>query len=176
MFLVNEVNLIMSTIILFPNACLANKCLDVYDFDENLTNLAAEMSVVMREKNGLGLAANQIGCPKRVLLMSRVFFGGGSDRVMVNPILLAASGDVEIEEGCLSLPGVRYAISTRSRDIKIEYRNLDGTVAQIELTNLASVCFQHELDHLNGITMLDRLSPLKASVARRKLAKQKGAK
>jgi len=115
-------------------------------------DLATKMFGLMRLENGIGLAAPQIGISKRVFVMSI----DGHDRCCFNPEIISSS-DVfaEFEEGCLSFPG-DSCILKRPHEVQVKYQNHYGDWIQADLMGLEARCFQHELDHLDGITMHDR--------------------
>lgn len=124
------------------------------DFQYPIRNndLATQMFGLMRLQNGIGLAAPQIGLSKRLFVMSV----DGRDRACFNPELVSSS-DVfaEFEEGCLSFPG-DSCILRRPDAIRARYQNHFGDWVEADLSGLEARCFQHELDHLEGITMHDR--------------------
>lgn len=124
------------------------------DFQYPLRNqmLVNQMLGLMRMENGIGLAAPQIGISKRLFVMSV----DGHDRACFNPEVLSASDVLtDFEEGCLSFPG-ESCIIKRPSSIKVKYQNHFGDWIETDLTGLEARCFQHELDHLDGITMHDR--------------------
>lgn len=118
---------------------------------ENL-RLIHHLLTLMRHERGIGLAANQAGLDRRlfVMLINDELYS------CFNPEIISSSQDlVEYNEGCLSFPGERIMI-TRPKTIQVAYYNAHGKHQQAELTGLVARCFQHELDHLNGITMHER--------------------
>lgn len=155
---------------IYPDPSLSMKCLPVEEFGAGLVEMGAAMLVAMREHGGVGLAANQVGIPLRLVAMGAEACGG-VDVVMANPSLVRREGACELEEGCLSLPGLRAKVAGRSESVLVAYQDLDGAERLMELRGLGALCIQHEIDHLDGRTMLDHLSPLKASRAKAKLAK-----
>ena len=129
------------------------KCKPV-DFNNRWVNeeLITRMTLVMRQENGIGLAANQIGDRVRLFIMKI----NGHIWSCFNPDVLDNNNDlVNFDEGCLSFPG-ELCIIKRPDTIHVRYYDIDGIEIYDTLTGLASRCFQHELDHLNGITMHDR--------------------
>ena len=124
------------------------------DFQYPVRNqmLANQMFGLMRLENGIGLAAPQVGLSKRLFVMSV----DGHDRTCFNPELVAAGSTfVQFQEGCLSFPG-ESCILNRPDEIQVRYQNHYGDWTEVTLTGLEARCFQHELDHLDGITMHDR--------------------
>ena len=140
----------------------------VEKFDQNLKELAARMFVLMRENRGVGLAAPQVGLNIRMFVMNSTG-KPEDDRVYVNPELTEPLGEEEGEEGCLSLPQINANI-LRSLSIQMNARDLEGKpVSQLESGYIARI-WQHEVDHLNGTLLLDRMGPV-AKMANRKLLK-----
>lgn len=116
--------------------------------------LAEEMLEFMIQENGIGLAATQVGIAKRLFVMSV----HGRDRICFNPEIVEASDVLtEFAEGCLSFPGDQCTIK-RPDTIIVRYQDAEGTWIEDNLVGLEARCFQHELDHLDGITMHDRLN------------------
>lgn len=115
-------------------------------------HLAEQMLEIMRRERGIGLAAPQIGLSRRVFVMEI----DGQSRACFNPEILATSPDREdLPEGCLSFPGQSCIIS-RAREISVRYQNYRGDWYNESMSGLWARCFQHELDHLDGIVMQDR--------------------
>jgi len=124
----------------------------VESFDEELAGLAERMVTLMHDADGIGLAANQIGILRRIF----VFNDDGEDRVIVNPELTKSGDELETsEEGCLSLGSVRMPVE-RALEITIEGRDVAGEPLQLELEGLSARVAQHELDHLDGVLLIDR--------------------
>ena len=126
---------------------------------------------------GAGLAAIQVGVPKRVLVMDLDQKDGKKNpRAFINPKILWASEELAtFEEGCLSVPEIWDEVE-RPAKIRAEYLDRDGKRQELEAEGLLATCLQHEMDHLEGILFLDHLSKLKRSIALRKLAKAKRLK
>ena len=161
---------------LHPDPSLSRPCDPVQEFGQELEQLAAEMGQAMRDHGGVGLAANQVGLNLRLLVIAGELCGGSGILAMANPSLEHIRGECELEEGCLSLPGVRQRLPGRAHWVRVGYQDMAGVERRMELEGLGALCLQHEMDHLNGLTMLDRMSALKASRAKAKLAKlRKGA-
>lgn len=144
-----------------------------WDF-ENHVNAAVierEMLELMRASNGIGLAANQVGLLRRVFVMK---LSDGREIGCFNPyILFGDNADAVAEEGCLSFPNLWLKIS-RSDKITASYLDNTGKQCIIELEGIDSRCFQHELDHLDGITFTEYVSDLKLKMARKKQRKLNG--
>ena len=131
---------------------LRQRAADVEEIDGKLARLADEMLVTMYEAPGLGLAAPQIGVRKRVF----VYDIGEGPQVVVNPAIVESDGEWAFEEGCLSVPGLSWEI-VRPRLVHLVGRNLDGDEVSVEADDLLARCFQHEMDHLDGVLLLERL-------------------
>lgn len=143
-------------IINYPDPRLKKLSADVTAFDENLQALADRMLVLMRAAKGVGLAAPQVGVNQRLFVMNH---SGevGDDRVYVNPKLTLLDGEDVSEEGCLSLPDIRIDV-IRSDQVHIDAQDLDGNPISIERDGFEARVWQHEVDHLLGILLTDRMS------------------
>jgi peptide deformylase len=147
--------------------------------DDELRSLVADMFETMYAAPGIGLAAIQVGVPKRVLvidLQEPEEEGGEPVRdphVFINPEILETSDrDVPYTEGCLSVPD-QFAEVDRPDRIRARWMDLDGKVRDEEIEGLLATCLQHEMDHLNGVLFIDHLSRLKRDMILKKLAKQR---
>ncbi len=158
-------------VLVFPHPILTTPTRHLTAVDDDLRRLAADMVETMHAEPGVGLAANQVGDPRRLMVID-VTAGEtpGEVRVFLNPELLEASGTQAREEGCLSFPGI-YEVITRPQVIR--YRALDLDLKPVEGTaeDFFARVFCHELDHLDGITFLQRMSPLKRRMVLRKIEK-----
>ncbi|MEX1148091.1 MAG: peptide deformylase [Sphingomonadales bacterium] len=142
--------------------------------DDDLRHLIDDMLETMYDAPGIGLAAVQVGVPKRVLVID---IGDDDDRdtrnsmVFVNPEIVTASDDYTIyNEGCLSVPDY-YAEVERPAEVTVRYLDRGGRAQELHATDLLATCIQHEMDHLEGILFVDHLSNLKRSMILRKLRK-----
>jgi peptide deformylase len=147
--------------------------------DGDIRKLAQDMADSMYAADGIGLAAVQIGVPKRVIVMDLdqkedgVRTGKKQWRVFINPKILWASDEMATyEEGCLSVPEI-YDDVDRPARIKAEYLDLDGKRIEIEADGMLATCLQHEMDHLEGVLFIDHLSKLKRAMLLKKLTKAK---
>lgn len=123
--------------------------------DDAVRKLAADMIEAMESENGLGLAANQVGVPRRLIVIKM----DDEPRVFINPRIKKMSKEkVESDEGCLSFPMILAAVK-RSRSVKVVARDLDMKEVKIDAEDLLARAFQHEIDHLNGIVFIDRAEP-----------------
>ena len=155
----------------YPDPVLKRKAELITSFDDELRRLASDMLDTMYAAPGVGLAAPQVGVSRRLIVLdcsSRE--GGPQPLVAVNPQILAGEGECCEEEGCLSVPEY-YAKVPRREKVRVHFQDLDGNPRELEADGLWAICFQHEIDHLDGILFVDRLSPLKRSMFRKKYQK-----
>ncbi len=137
----------------FGDPVLKSKALEVTDIDGKLVRLVDEMFTTMYETDsGIGLAAPQIGVQKQIF----VWDIDEAPRVIINPAITESSGEWVFEEGCLSIPGLAVEL-VRPKQVLLEGVDLDGNPIQYEADELEARLFQHELDHLNGVLMFDRM-------------------
>jgi len=154
-------------IIIYPDPRLKKVSEPVTRFDENLRDLVVEMFRLMREAHGVGLAAPQVGHNIRVFVMNATG-EAGDDYILVNPVLSAADGQEESEEGCLSLPDIRIKV-IRSKRITINAQDLQGQSFEHSAEGFIPRVWQHEFDHLNGIMLTDRMGPVAKMTHRKRL-------
>ena len=161
-------------ILVAPDPRLKAVAAEIAKVDGEIRRLIDDMLETMYEADGIGLAAVQIGVPKRVIVMDIDQKDGKKNPlVFVNPKLLWASEDLAtFEEGCLSVPDIWENVERPAR-IRAEYQGRDGKQQTLEADGRLADCLQHEMYHLNGILFIDHLSRLKRSMALRKLAKAK---
>jgi peptide deformylase len=158
----------------FPDPRLKRKSAPVGEITEAIRALAQDMIEVMYDEPGIGLAAPQVGEAIRLVVMDTGWNEEGGEknpRVMVNPEIVLREGTLTWTEGCLSVPDFQAEVE-RSARVVVRYTDLDGNAHEEDVTELRAVCFQHEIDHLDGILFIDRISRLKRSlyVQRRKKA------
>ncbi len=167
-------------ILTFPDPRLAEKSLPVVAVDDGIRLLVDDMFETMYKNEGVGLAAPQVGALVRVLVIDCGEREGhdpdapltpSEPIALINPEIVAREGTISWEEGCLSVPGYSDAIE-RSRQITVRFLNRDGEPQTLTATGLLSVCIQHEIDHLEGILFVDRLSRLKQQMVKKKLKKR----
>lgn len=161
------------TVLHFPDPRLRNKALPVDAVGEDIGQLSRDMLETMYAEKGIGLAATQVGVPKRVVVMD-LSEGKDSPMVLVNPEIKEKSGSEEMEEGCLSVPGF-FETVRRAEQVVFQYLNLEGEEMEVRADGLLAVCVQHEIDHLDGKLFIDYLSPLKQQRLRKKLEKRQKA-
>ena len=157
-------------ILYFPDPRLRNKATPVEQVDDTIRTLVDDMLETMYGAPGIGLAATQVNVPRRVVVID-LSEEGNQPLCLINPEILETRGDEEMEEGCLSVPGV-YEMVQRAEWIRVRAMNRDGEPIEFETDDLLAVCIQHEIDHLDGKLFVDYLSALKRSRIKSKLEKQ----
>lgn len=152
----------------YPDPILFKSCEEVEIIDEDIHKLVQKMKQIMKENNGLGISANQVGVSKRIFLMR--------DMVFINPEIVQKddSKTAFIKEGCLSAPEIYECTYSRSNEIKVKFIDIEGTSKELTATGVEAVCIQHEMDHLNGEFFFDKM-PSKNSIRliKRQWEKQK---
>jgi peptide deformylase len=140
------------TIRVVGDPVLRQRAAEVTTIDGRLAKLADDMIVTMYEAPGLGLAAPQVGVEKRLF----VYDVGEGPRTFVNPEIVESDGEWAYEEGCLSVPGLSWEI-VRPKQVHLRGYDLDGNEVSIEADEILARAFQHEIDHLDGVLLLERL-------------------
>jgi len=146
----------LSQIRQYPDPALRMQAKPVEEFDDDLRRLVERMSALMVEARGVGLAANQVGILRRLFV-----FSPEDDEVaaVVNPLIVRRSDEVEVDdEGCLSLQGVLAPVE-RALSVRVEGKNERGEDVAFDLEGFAARAVQHEVDHLDGVLMIDRTTP-----------------
>jgi len=161
-------------ILIEPNEILRQKSQNVSVVDKELQTLMDDMLETMYAAPGIGLAAIQIGIPKRVIVLDLSRNDDPKQPMFfINPeIIYKSESNTTYEEGCLSVPG-QFAEIDRPDKCSIKYLDYYGETKEIEAKGMLSTCIQHEIDHLEGILFIDYLSKLKKSMIVKKLSKQK---
>ena len=161
-------------ILIEPDPFLRQKSKKVEKVDDDTRSLMDDMLETMYDAPGIGLAAIQIGVPKRVIVIDLARENEKKQPLyFVNPEIITKSEiDLTYEEGCLSVPG-QFAEIDRPDRCKVKYLNYDGKEQILNAEGLLATCIQHEIDHLEGILFIDYLSKLKRSMITKKLSKQK---
>jgi len=157
-------------ILVYPDSRLRTVAKPVEAVDHSVTTLVDDMAQTMYSAPGIGLAATQVNVPKRVIVMD-LSENRNELIVFINPVIEALEGEIETEEGCLSVPGIVAPVS-RSERITVSALNREGKSFRLEASELLSVCIQHEIDHLNGKVFVDYLSRLKQGRIRKQLLKE----
>lgn len=159
------------SIITYPHPVLAQKAKPVHEITPDIRALAAEMAELMYVNKGIGLAAPQVAESLRLITVD---LSGPEKRealqVFVNPVLSNFQGEVESEEGCLSVRGYRTTVP-RAERVHLSAQDLDGNAVELDADDLLAICLQHEIDHLEGVLFIDRISKLKRSLYERKVRK-----
>ncbi len=154
----------------YPDSLLSETSVPIEEFDTELRTLAANMVETMYAAPGVGLAAPQVGILRRIVVIDC----GSKEEprliVAVNPEIIERDGESCEEEGCLSVPEY-YASVKRSAWVHARWHNLDGKMVELRTEGLLAICFQHEIDHLDGKLFVDRLSSLKKGMFRKKYKK-----
>ena len=161
-------------IITEPNKILRQKSISIEKFGEEEQKLMDDMLETMYHSNGIGLAAIQIGVPKRIIVMDiSKDKEKKSPMYFVNPVIMNRNSEKSTyEEGCLSVPNF-FADVDRPKKCDVEYLDYNGEKKILNAEGLLATCIQHEMDHLEGILFIDYLSKLKKSMIVKKLIKQK---
>ncbi|WP_319517300.1 peptide deformylase [uncultured Martelella sp.] len=170
-------------LIILPDPLLRKVSEPVERVDDDLKKLAGDMLETMYEAPGIGLAAIQVGVPRRMLVVDVTSKGEDEDGnapeqereknplVVINPTILSSSDERSVyEEGCLSIPEF-FAEVERPASVRVGYTDLDGKQQEIEADGLLATCLQHEIDHLDGALFIDYLSKLKRDRVIKRFAK-----
>ncbi len=164
-------------ILIWPHPVLATKAEPVEEINDEIRELVADMLETMYDADGVGLAAPQVGVSLQVVVVD--IYGAEDDRpsgeepmIIINPVFDKLEGELEWEEGCLSVPGEVGKV-TRAAEVVMRYLDLDGEEHVVEAEGLKAVALQHECDHLNGKVFVEYLSRLKRGVIKKKMLKLK---
>ena len=179
----------------FPDTVLTKKASPIARVEKTVHfKLADDMLETMYDAPGIGLAANQVGILERILVLDTEYdyeelpegvsppegvevVGGGviknrKPQIIINPQIVHKEGSILFSEGCLSVPEYNAEVK-RSEKIKLQYQDIDGVTRTLSAEGLMAVAIQHEMDHLEGRLFIDRLSPLKKEMAKKKLLKDR---
>jgi peptide deformylase len=153
----------------YGESILREKALPVKEITPEILSLIRDMAETMYTVSGVGLAALQVGVPKRIILVD-----GEEDGliVLINPIIIKSEGEVVAEEGCLSVPDI-YSQVKRSSKVTIKALNENGDPIEITEEGLTARALQHEIDHLDGILFIDRIGRMERQILLNKLKKNK---
>jgi peptide deformylase len=158
-------------ILTYPNPILAHSAEPVGQCTPDLSDLAQHMLETMYAKEGIGLAAPQVGVSSRLIVLDVTGPDKRDDpRILVNPVIVSASGQTESNEGCLSVINFRCKVQ-RSECIRLQALDINGQPIEFDADGMLAICLQHEIDHLNGVLFIDRVSRLKRSLYEQKLKK-----
>ena len=157
-------------ILKYPDKRLRTIAKPVVSVDETIKQQVKDMFETMYEAPGIGLAATQVNFHKRIIVID-VSDQCNEPICLINPEIIEKSGEIQWEEGCLSVPDY-YENVIRANDIKVQALNQHGKTFELEASEMLSVCIQHEIDHLNGILFVDHLSKLKQKRLKKKTEKK----
>jgi peptide deformylase len=158
----------------FPDPRLREISKPIVEIDDAVRELARDMCEVMYDEPGIGLAAPQVGVPLRLIVVDTEWNQEDAERnplILVNPEITSREGTITWTEGCLSVPDYEADVE-RSERVRLVAQDLEGEEVVIDAEDLPAVCFQHELDHLDGVLFIDRISRLKRSFYVKKRKKQ----
>lgn len=150
------------------NDAILKQAIEAYDWDKEPKPeyLVMEMMKVMFQNGGIGLAAPQIGIAKRIFVMGTP----EKSYACINPEIISGEGEIKDIEGCLSYPGLFLHVK-RFEKIKVRYQNILGETKEEEFSGIMARCFQHELDHLNGVCFVDKVGSLSLKMAQNRRKK-----
>jgi len=155
----------------YPEKILKEKAAPVESIDSHIQHLIDGMIETMHALRGLGLAANQVGISKRLSVIDTSIREEKRPLiVLINPVIIEKEGMIEAEEGCLSIPGYMTTIK-RAERVYVRGLNREGKTIEIEGTGLLARALQHEIDHLDGLLFIDRMSPIKREFFKRRYKK-----
>src|SRR5512139_3673467 len=160
-------------ILKYPHPALSQRCKKVIEITEETKKLIEDMAETMYDANGVGLAACQIGVPERVIVLDvspldpeqKLF-------ALINPEIVSKEGEIDHEEGCLSVPEFSENVK---RNVQVCVRGIspEGNDVELKCEGILAIALQHEIDHLNGVLILDRVSRLKREIYRNRVKKEK---
>ena len=156
---------------IYGDVMLRVKALPVKHFDDKLHKFVRDLTHTMYKRDGLGLAANQVGSNHRIFVIDTEWSKEDNEPnpvVMINPVILTSIGEYEMEEGCISVPDI-FAKVKRFNKIKYIYTDIAGIEHEEEAEGFKAVVIQHEYDHLNGVLFIDKLGKLSLLKIKRKL-------
>ncbi len=143
----------------------------VESIDDNLRTLVEDMIETMDAAEGIGLAAPQVDQPLALLVVNNGLIDEGEEaRAYINPVIYEEEGSTTVEEGCLSIPDIREDV-TRPETIRLKYQDLSGVEHDESCSGMLARVLQHEVDHLNGVLFVDRISPVKRQLLAKRLKK-----
>jgi len=150
----------------YPNSILRKKCDAIEPIDDDVVQLATDMLETMYEDKGIGLAAPQVGITRQLIVLDV----GNGPLALINPKIVEAEGSDTMEEGCLCLPGINVDVE-RSARVRVTARDTKGGDVDIEADDLLARALQHEIDHLAGTLIIDKVSKLKRDLLLKKYKK-----
>jgi peptide deformylase len=178
----------------YPDNVLAKKAQPIQRVEKTLYSVADDMLETMYDAPGIGLAANQVGILQRILVIDvdydledleegaepqpgaevvgKSIFLNKKPKIIINPEILSREGSIVFAEGCLSVPEFTAEVK-RSEKLKLSYQDVDGLTRTLSADGLLAIAIQHEMDHLDGKLFIDRLSPLKKEIVRKRLRQER---
>lgn len=162
-------------IVIYPHPVLMKMAEEVTTFDDSLATLVADMHETMIKAQGVGLAAPQVAVDKQICIID-ISVGEDPEQlyVLINPEIVESSGSQKGEEGCLSFPDIVTVID-RPTWVKVKSHTLSGEEVFVEANDFMARAFCHEIDHLNGVLMTERISALKRNMIKKKITKRQKA-
>jgi peptide deformylase len=158
-------------IVKYGSDVLRSAAQPVEEITDEIKQIAEDMLKMMYASDGIGLAAPQVGIPKRIIVIDVDPYDPSYDPiVLINPEIVEQAGKADSEEGCLSVPEIRGEVK-RAERVTAEGLNLNGEKVRIEATDLLARALQHEIDHLNGVLFIDHLNRLKKQLIKNQLRK-----
>jgi len=160
-------------ILTYPHPLLKKPCKEVETIDEETREFIKDMVETMYWANGIGLAASQVGVSKKIIVLDVSPIDPQYDLIaVINPEIIAGEGEIDHEEGCLSVPDCFEKVRRKE---KVQVRGMapDGKKIEMNAEGIMAITMQHEIDHLNGVLILDKISGLKRDLYRRQLRKKK---
>lgn len=156
---------------IYPSPVLRKQARPVDEVDRKVRKLVDDMAETMYEAPGIGLAANQVGLPLRLLVvdLQREEYDNGLI-TLINPEIVAARGSTTFEEGCLSVPEF-FSDVKRYEEVTVHALDVDGKRIEVQASGLLAVVLQHEIDHLSGRLFIDHINPIKRDIFKRKWKK-----
>lgn len=156
---------------IYGDEVLRKKAEHVVEFDDELKTTVGQMFETMSEAEGIGLAAPQVGIPRAFLVIGMPRENEELEKLFfANPEILETSGESHFEEGCLSVPSITEDV-VRPEWIRLRYQDIDGNEQSLESDGLLARVLQHEIDHLNGILFVDRITPARKSLLKNSFKK-----
>ena len=168
----------------WPAAVLETKSSPVTEFDEKLKTFVADMHETMDSAGGIGLAANQVGVAKRILTILIPYTQNKYSEqeetkeawhdkrfTFINPEITKKQGKISWQEGCLSFPEI-FEFVDRAAEVWVKAQNENGEFFEVHASGLFSVCLQHEIDHIDGVVFINRMSRLKSEIVKKKIQRR----
>lgn len=171
-------------VVTWPAKVLETRAQDVTTFDAAFKTFVSNMHETMKASSGIGLAANQVGDLRRVITIEIPWnnerYGDQEEArewwhdkkfTFVNPVITKKAGKFRFQEGCLSFPDI-YEFVERAAEVWVKAKDENGKEFEVHATGLLAVCLQHEIDHIDGVVFISRMSRLKANMVRKKIARR----